>query len=72
MLHSLARGTVSLGGIVNLIGNRGSRQLAGRSQIKVVAEWFPPKNARSPRASFNSGSALGAVVPPPLAPVDRH
>jgi ACS family hexuronate transporter-like MFS transporter len=34
--------------------------------VKVVAEWFPPKERALASGIFNSGSAIGAVVAPPL------
>ena len=34
--------------------------------VKVVAEWFPAKERALATGLFNSGSAIGAVVAPPL------
>lgn len=64
MLHSLARGALSLGVFRFLLGmGEAGNWPAG---VKVVAEWFPPKERALASGIFNSGSAIGAVVAPPL------
>ena len=64
MLHSLARGAVSFGAYRFLLGmGEAGNWPAG---VKVVAEWFPPKERALASGIFNSGSAVGAVVAPPL------
>ncbi len=64
MLHALARGAFSFGALRFLLGmgEAGNWPAA----VKVVAEWFPPKERALASGIFNSGSAIGAVVAPPL------
>ncbi len=64
MLHSLARGPFSLGVFRFLLGmGEAGNWPAG---VKVVAEWFPPRERALASGIFNSGSAIGAVIAPPL------
>ena len=64
MLHSLARGAVSFGAFRFLLGmGEAGNWPAG---VKVVAEWFPPKERALASGIFNSGSAIGAVIAPPM------
>jgi ACS family hexuronate transporter-like MFS transporter len=64
MLHALARGPLSLGLCRFLLGmGEAGNWPAG---VKVVAEWFPPKERALASGIFNSGSAIGALVAPPL------
>jgi ACS family hexuronate transporter-like MFS transporter len=64
MLHSLARGAFSLGVFRFLLGmGEAGNRPAG---VKVVAEWFPPKERALASGIFNSGSSIGAVIAPPL------
>jgi ACS family hexuronate transporter-like MFS transporter len=37
--------------------------------LKLTGEWFPPKERSTASGIFNSGSALGAIVVPPLVAV---
>jgi len=64
MLHSLARGPLSLGAFRFLMGmgEAGNWPAA----VKVVAEWFPSNERALASGIFNSGSSIGAVVAPPL------
>ena len=64
MLHSVARGAFSFGAYRFLLGmgEAGNWPAA----VKVVAEWFPPEERALASGIFNSGSAIGAVVAPPL------
>ena len=64
MLHALARGPFSLGVFRFLLGagEAGNWPAA----VKVVAEWFPIRERAFASGLFNSGSAIGAVVAPPL------
>ena len=64
MLHSLTRGAFSLGVFRFLLGmgEAGNWPAA----VKVVAEWFPPKERALASGIFNSGSSIGAVVAAPL------
>lgn len=64
MLHSLASGVFSLGVYRFLLGmGEAGNWPAG---VKVVAEWFPPKERALASGIFNSGSSIGAVAAPPL------
>jgi ACS family hexuronate transporter-like MFS transporter len=64
MLNGLARGPRSLGGYQFLLG-------AGEAGnwpacVKVVAEWFPVEERALASGIFNSGSAAGAILAPPV------
>jgi ACS family hexuronate transporter-like MFS transporter len=63
-LHALTTGALSLGIFRGLlgIGEAGNWPAA----VKVVAEWFPEKERALAAGLFNSGSAVGAIVAPPL------
>jgi MFS transporter, ACS family, aldohexuronate transporter len=63
-LHALTTGALSLGIFRGLlgIGEAGNWPAA----VKVVAEWFPEKERALAAGVFNSGSAVGAIVAPPL------
>jgi ACS family hexuronate transporter-like MFS transporter len=64
MLHALARGAWSLGVYRFLLGiGEAGNWPAG---VKVVAEWFPTEERALASGVFNSGSAIGAIVAPPL------
>lgn len=64
MLHALARGPWSLGVYRFLLGiGEAGNWPAG---VKVVAEWFPAEERALASGIFNSGSAIGAIVAPPL------
>ncbi|MEJ1973423.1 MAG: MFS transporter [Lacunisphaera sp.] len=63
-LHAFARGALSLGfyrGLLGL-GESGNWPAGG----KAVAQWFPPHRRAFAMAVFDGGSALGAIVAPPL------
>jgi ACS family hexuronate transporter-like MFS transporter len=64
MLHVFARGLWSLGILRFLVGlgEAGNWPAA----VKVVAEWFPPEERSLASGIFNSGSAAGAILAPPL------
>jgi MFS transporter, ACS family, hexuronate transporter len=64
MLHALATGPLSLGVYRFLLGagEAGNWPAA----VKVVSEWFPPKERALASGIFNSGAAIGALVAPPL------
>ena len=64
ILNALARGPWSLGAYQFLLG-------AGEAGnwpacVKVVAEWFPVKERALASGIFNSGSAAGAILAPPV------
>src|SRR5215469_3796909 len=64
MLHAGARGALSLGVFRFLlgIGEAGNWPAA----VKVVAEWFPESERALASGVFNSGSAFGAILAPPI------
>ena len=64
ILHVLARGAFSLGVFRFLLGmgEAGNWPAA----VKVVAEWFPEKERALASGIFNSGSAVGAILAPPV------
>jgi ACS family hexuronate transporter-like MFS transporter len=64
ILHALAAGPLSLGIFRFLLGmgEAGNWPAA----VKVVTEWFPPRERALASGIFNSGSALGAILAPPL------
>jgi len=64
LLHTLARGPFSLGAFRFLLGmgEAGNWPAA----VKVISEWFPPKERALASGIFNSGSAIGAVAAPPI------
>jgi ACS family hexuronate transporter-like MFS transporter len=64
MLHAFAHGTWSLGICRFLLGmGEAGNWPAG---VKVVSEWFPVKERALAGGIFNSGSAVGAILAPPL------
>ena len=64
MLHSLARGALSLGAFRFLLGIGEAGNWPGA--VKVVAEWFPEEERAMASGIFNSGSAAGAILAPPI------
>jgi ACS family hexuronate transporter-like MFS transporter len=64
MLHSLARGAISLGAFRFLLGIGEAGNWPGA--VKVVAEWFPEEERAMASGIFNSGSAAGAILAPPI------
>ena len=64
VLHVFARGPLSLGACRFLLGmgEAGNWPAA----VKLVSEWFPAKERALASGIFNSGSAIGAVLAPPL------
>jgi ACS family hexuronate transporter-like MFS transporter len=63
-LHALARGAVSLGAFRFLLGMGEAGNWPGG--VKVVAEWFPENERALAAGLFNSGSAVGAILAPPI------
>jgi ACS family hexuronate transporter-like MFS transporter len=63
-LHAFSRGAMSLGIFRFLLGagEAGNWPAA----VKVVAEWFPEEERALASGIFNSGSATGAILAPPL------
>ncbi len=63
-LHALATGAWSLGAFRFLLGMGEAGNWPGA--VKVVAEWFPEKERALASGLFNSGSAVGAILAPPV------
>lgn len=64
-LHFLARDAVSLGIFRFILGaGEGGNWPAS---TKAVAEWFPAKESGFAMGCFNGGTAIGAILAPPLA-----
>ena len=64
LLHAFARGALSLGAFRFLLGmGEAGNWPAG---VKVVAEWFPPRERAMACGIFNSGSSVGAILAPPV------
>lgn len=64
MLHGAAQSVVGLGGARFLLGlGEGGGFPAS---AKAVAEWFPARERSMAVGLFNTGSAVGAVIAPPL------
>jgi MFS transporter, ACS family, hexuronate transporter len=64
LLHAFARGAGSLGAFRFLLGmGEAGNWPAG---VKVVAEWFPPRERAMACGIFNSGSSVGAILAPPV------
>ena len=63
-LHAFARGAASLGVFRFLLGIGEAGNWPGG--VKVVAEWFPEKERALACGIFNSGSAVGAILAPPI------
>lgn len=64
MLHAFATGVWSLGIYRFLLGMGEAGNWPGG--VKVVAEWFPTEERALASGIFNSGSAIGAIIAPPL------
>jgi ACS family hexuronate transporter-like MFS transporter len=64
VLHAFSAGALSLGAFRFLLGmgEAGNWPAA----LKVVAEWFPERERALASGLFNSGSAVGAILAPPL------
>ena len=64
VLHAFATGPWSLGLFRFLLGMGEAGNWPGG--VKVVAEWFPVRERALASGIFNSGSAVGAILAPPL------
>lgn len=64
VLHALAHTPMQFGALRFLlgVGEAGNWPAA----VKLTAEWFPPHERSTASGIFNSGSALGSVIAPPL------
>ncbi|WP_243040744.1 MFS transporter [Dyella sedimenti] len=67
MSHALATGVVSFAAARFALGLGESGNFP--AAIKAVAEWFPQRERALAAGIFNSGSNIGAIVAPLLAPV---
>jgi ACS family hexuronate transporter-like MFS transporter len=67
MLHAFATGATSLGIYRFLLGIGEAGNWPGA--VKVVAEWFPDRERATASGIFNSGSAVGAILAPPIVGV---
>ncbi len=64
LLHGFATGGLSLGMFRFLLGiGEAGNWPAG---VKVVTEWFPGRDRALASGIFNSGSAVGAILAPPI------
>src|SRR5205809_4421935 len=64
MMHALATGPLFLAVSRFLLGlGEAGNWPAG---VKVVAEWFPERERALASGIFNSGSAVGAILAPPI------
>jgi ACS family hexuronate transporter-like MFS transporter len=64
LLHALATGGLSLGMFRFLLGiGEAGNWPAG---VKVATEWFPERERALASGIFNSGSAVGAILAPPI------
>ena len=64
MAHGLARGWPGLAFFRGLLGASESAAIPGG--LKVVAEWFPPRERTVATGWFNIGSSIGSMIAPPL------
>jgi ACS family hexuronate transporter-like MFS transporter len=64
ILRALTRGPWSLGVCQFLLGMGEAGNWP--ASVKVVAEWFPAKERALASGIFNSGSAFGAILAPPV------
>jgi MFS transporter, ACS family, hexuronate transporter len=64
LLHAFARGAMSLGVFRFLLGIGEAGNWPGG--VKVVAQWFPERERALASGIFNSGSAVGAILAPPI------
>jgi MFS transporter, ACS family, hexuronate transporter len=64
LLHAFAKGGLSLGIFRFLLGiGEAGNWPAG---VKVATEWFPERERALASGIFNSGSAVGAILAPPI------
>jgi ACS family hexuronate transporter-like MFS transporter len=64
MAHAFTQGLASLSGLRFLLGLAEGGNWPGAA--KMIAEWFPVRQRALGMAIVNSGSAIGAVIAPPL------
>jgi ACS family hexuronate transporter-like MFS transporter len=66
MAHALARSVLGFGAARAALGAGEAGNFP--AAIKVVAEWFPPRQRSLATGIFNSGSNVGAIVAPLVVP----
>lgn len=66
MAHSLVRTTLGFGALRFLLGLGEAGNFP--AAIKTVAEWFPQRERSFATGLFNSGSNIGAILAPIMAP----
>lgn len=64
MLHGISGGWISLAVFRGLLGAAEAAVIPGG--LKVVAEWFPPRERTVATGWFNSGASIGAMLAPPI------
>lgn len=64
LLHSVARGFVSLAIFRSILGISEAGNWPGA--VKSNAEWFPIKERAIAQGIFNAGASIGSVIAPPL------
>ncbi|WP_068082738.1 MFS transporter [Novosphingobium rosa] len=64
MAHALATGWPSLALFRGLLGGAEASAMPGG--LKVVAEWFPPRERSVATGWFNMGTSIGNMLAPPL------
>ena len=63
-LHALARTTLQFASLRFWLGTGECANYSGG--MKVVAQWFPPKERAFAAGIFNGGATIGSIVAPPL------
>jgi ACS family hexuronate transporter-like MFS transporter len=63
-LHAATRGALSLGVFRFLLGAGEAGNYT--ASAKAVSEWFPPKERSLATGIYSSGTAIGAIICPPL------
>ena len=66
MAHAAARGVASFAAARFILGIGESANFP--AAVKSVAEWFPKKERAFATGLFNSGSTVGAIIAPVIAP----
>jgi ACS family hexuronate transporter-like MFS transporter len=64
LLHAFSRGAFSLGAFRFLLGMGEAGNWPGG--VKLVSQWFPERERALASGIFNSGSAVGAILAPPI------
>lgn len=67
MAHAMATGWTSLAFFRGLLGATEAAAIPGG--LKVVAEWFPPRERTVATGWFNMGTSVGNMIAPPLVTI---